>query len=212
MLDHVTGRSRGFGFVTFDSEEAVEKIFVDGQLHELGGKQVEIKRAEPKRAGGDFSYDNRPCRGGGSESYGGSFGRGSVATFEVDQDAFKATGEVNNEYGCTTRFGDAQRGSLGPFGIAVLADETLSELIPVYFYVAKNTDGGTNDGIEKTLNMIFIRIKKQQEFTTEAVIVKIDASKEWYFNRCRVYGKKIEEALPHGHCQRPGTLPLPNYR
>ena len=40
MLDHVTGRSRGFGFVTFDSEEAVEKIFVDGQLHELGGKQV----------------------------------------------------------------------------------------------------------------------------------------------------------------------------
>lgn len=40
MLDHVTGRSRGFGFVTFDSEEAVDKIFADGQLHELGGKQV----------------------------------------------------------------------------------------------------------------------------------------------------------------------------
>lgn len=77
MLDHVTGRSRGFGFVTFDSEEAVDKIFVDGQLHELGGKQVEIKRAEPKRAGGDFAYDNRSRRGGGSKSYGGSFGRGS---------------------------------------------------------------------------------------------------------------------------------------
>ncbi|KAI3759765.1 hypothetical protein L6452_07809 [Arctium lappa] len=75
MLDHVTGRSRGFGFVTFDSEEAVEKIFADGQLHELGGKQVEIKRAEPKRAGGDFPFDNRLRRGGGSKSYGG-FGRG----------------------------------------------------------------------------------------------------------------------------------------
>lgn len=77
MLDHVTGRSRGFGFVTFDSEEAVEKIFADGQLHELGGKQVEIKRAEPKRAGGDFPYDNRLRRGGGgdSKSFGG-FGRG----------------------------------------------------------------------------------------------------------------------------------------
>nr|XP_043617952.1 heterogeneous nuclear ribonucleoproteins A2/B1-like [Erigeron canadensis] len=81
MLDHVTGRSRGFGFVTFDSEEAVEKIFSDGQIHELGGKQVEIKRAEPKRAGGDFSYDNRSRRGGGSKSYGSGgsgFGRGSA--------------------------------------------------------------------------------------------------------------------------------------
>ncbi|KAJ0755633.1 putative RNA recognition motif domain, nucleotide-binding alpha-beta plait domain superfamily [Helianthus annuus] len=77
MLDHVTGRSRGFGFVTFDSEEAVDKIFADGQLHELGGKQVEIKRAEPKRVGVDFSYDNRSRRGGASKSYGGGFGRGS---------------------------------------------------------------------------------------------------------------------------------------
>lgn len=40
MLDHKTGRSRGFGFVTFETEDAVEKIFTDGQMHELGGKQV----------------------------------------------------------------------------------------------------------------------------------------------------------------------------
>ncbi|KAI3777902.1 hypothetical protein L1987_47705 [Smallanthus sonchifolius] len=77
MLDHVTGRSRGFGFVTFDSEEAVDKIFADGQIHELGGKQVEIKRAEPKRGGGDFSYDNRSRHGGGfgrGSGYGGGYG------------------------------------------------------------------------------------------------------------------------------------------
>ncbi|KAJ9537598.1 hypothetical protein OSB04_030331 [Centaurea solstitialis] len=77
MLDRTTGRSRGFGFVTFDGEDAVEKIFADGQLHELGGKQVEIKRAEPKRAGGDYSYDSRSQHGdGGSRWYGGGGGSG----------------------------------------------------------------------------------------------------------------------------------------
>ncbi|PWA60607.1 glycoside hydrolase, family 32 [Artemisia annua] len=50
--------------------------------------------------------------------------------------------QVDNEYGCTTSFGAAQRGILGPFGIAVLADGTLSEFIPVYFYIAKNIDAG----------------------------------------------------------------------
>lgn len=42
MLDHKTGRSRGFGFVTFETEDAVEKIFSDGRMHEIGGKQVSI--------------------------------------------------------------------------------------------------------------------------------------------------------------------------
>lgn len=40
MLDHTTGRSRGFGFVTFAEEEAVERIISEGKVHELGGKQV----------------------------------------------------------------------------------------------------------------------------------------------------------------------------
>jgi hypothetical protein len=40
MQDHSTGRSRGFGFVTFDSEQTVEDILAQGKMHELGGKQV----------------------------------------------------------------------------------------------------------------------------------------------------------------------------
>lgn len=42
MLDHGTGRSRGFGFVTFESEEAVEKVISEGRMHSLGGKQVRL--------------------------------------------------------------------------------------------------------------------------------------------------------------------------
>lgn len=40
MLDRESGRSRGFGFVTFDSENAVEKVLNNGRMHEIHGKQV----------------------------------------------------------------------------------------------------------------------------------------------------------------------------
>ncbi|XP_019194278.1 PREDICTED: heterogeneous nuclear ribonucleoprotein 1 [Ipomoea nil] len=71
MLDHNTGRSRGFGFVTFDNEDAVQKVLSDGRMHELNGKQVEIKRAEPKRAGGDRASEGRMHRGNSNmHSYG----------------------------------------------------------------------------------------------------------------------------------------------
>ncbi|KAJ7561377.1 hypothetical protein O6H91_03G026300 [Diphasiastrum complanatum] len=50
MLDHSTGRSRGFGFIIFDNEQTVEDILAQGKMHDFGGKQVEIKKAEPKRS------------------------------------------------------------------------------------------------------------------------------------------------------------------
>ncbi|XAR65738.1 hypothetical protein NMG60_11009941 [Bertholletia excelsa] len=47
MYDHNTQRPRGFGFITYDSEEAVEKVLIK-TFHELNGKMVEVKRAVPK--------------------------------------------------------------------------------------------------------------------------------------------------------------------
>ena len=47
MYDHNTQRPRGFGFITYDSEEAVDRV-LHKTFHELNGKMAEVKRAVPK--------------------------------------------------------------------------------------------------------------------------------------------------------------------
>ncbi|KAI8029518.1 Beta-fructofuranosidase, soluble isoenzyme I [Camellia lanceoleosa] len=63
-----------------------------------------------------------------------------IATFEVDKAALEATFEADVGYNCSTT-GAAVRGTLGPFGLLVVADDLLSEFTPVYFYVSKDIDG-----------------------------------------------------------------------
>ncbi|XP_063900260.1 RNA-binding protein Musashi homolog 1-like [Zophobas morio] len=49
MYDSFTKRSRGFGFVTFHKEDAVEAVMKEGGgWHHVDGKEVEVKRAVPK--------------------------------------------------------------------------------------------------------------------------------------------------------------------
>lgn len=47
MCDSITHRPRGFGFITYDTEEAVENV-MQKSFHELNKKVVEVKRAVPK--------------------------------------------------------------------------------------------------------------------------------------------------------------------
>ena len=46
MIDKDTGRPRGFGFVTFDSEAAVEATL--SRPLEILGKPIEVKKAQPR--------------------------------------------------------------------------------------------------------------------------------------------------------------------
>ncbi|KAH7283101.1 hypothetical protein KP509_35G060600 [Ceratopteris richardii] len=105
MLEHGTGRSRGFGFITFDSEQAVDELLSQGKVLEIGGKQVEIKKAEPKKPSDDLDrgYVPPPERVGSGYRYGG---------YDAYDDGYgKFSGSFGGPYGMRSgAYGD------GPYG------------------------------------------------------------------------------------------------
>lgn len=80
IRDHETNRSRGFGFIVFDSEEVVDDLLSKGNMVDMEGTQVEIKKAEPKKPSNQPvapTYgSNSRARSFGDDftGYGGSYG------------------------------------------------------------------------------------------------------------------------------------------
>jgi len=70
ILDNMTGRSKGFGFVTMNDEESAQKAIQELNGVDLGGKNLTVNEARPKteNSGGN--------RGGGGGYGGGNRGGG----------------------------------------------------------------------------------------------------------------------------------------
>ncbi|KAI8560785.1 hypothetical protein RHMOL_Rhmol04G0282900 [Rhododendron molle] len=89
MYDQATQRPRGFGFVSFDSEEAVDRV-LHKTFHDLNGKQVEVKRALPKDAnpgGGGRSMGGGGAGGGGGYQAGYGASGGNSGSFDGRMDS-----------------------------------------------------------------------------------------------------------------------------
>ncbi|PNY13793.1 RNA recognition motif-containing protein [Trifolium pratense] len=56
ICDHTTKRPRGFGFVVFDNDKVVDNLLADGNMIDMDGTQVEIKKAEPKKSSNSASF------------------------------------------------------------------------------------------------------------------------------------------------------------
>ncbi|XP_018472977.1 heterogeneous nuclear ribonucleoprotein 1 [Raphanus sativus] len=84
MYDHNTQRPRGFGFITFDSDDAVDRV-LHKTFHELNGKLVEVKRAVPKEVS-LVSNIRSPLHG--AASGGGGYGGGGANRMTVNNSYF----------------------------------------------------------------------------------------------------------------------------
>ncbi|CEP62399.1 Hrp1p LALA0_S05e04786g [Lachancea lanzarotensis] len=66
MLDKDTGRSRGFGFITYDTPDAVDRV-CENKFIEFKGKRIEIKRAEPRHLQKQMQQQKTQTFGGSSQ-------------------------------------------------------------------------------------------------------------------------------------------------
>ena len=69
--DRETGRSRGFGFVTFSSEQSMRDAIEGMNGKELDGRNITVNEAQSRRSGGGGGG-----YGGGGGGYGGGRGGG----------------------------------------------------------------------------------------------------------------------------------------
>ncbi|KAH7660229.1 heterogeneous nuclear ribonucleoprotein A1/A3 protein [Dioscorea alata] len=106
ITDHSTNRSRGFGFIVFDSEQVVDDLLAKGNMIDLAGSQVEIKKAEPKKA------SNPPSSAYGSNFRARSFGDGDG---DGDGDGAGGFGSSYSGFG-SSGFGPAPYRGLGGYG------------------------------------------------------------------------------------------------
>jgi RNA recognition motif-containing protein len=67
MMDRVSGRPRGFGFVTMGTPEEAQKAIAALNGSQLGGRALTVNVAKPRE-------ERAPGGGGGRREYGGSGG------------------------------------------------------------------------------------------------------------------------------------------
>ncbi|KAM7253408.1 hypothetical protein ACFE04_008760 [Oxalis oulophora] len=114
MYDQNTQRPRGFGFISFESEDAVDMV-LHKTFHDLSGKQVEVKRALPK--------DANPGGGsrGNSSGYQGFGGNSSSYDNRMDSNRYMQSQNAAGgfpAYGSSGYFGPASNGmGYGGYGI-----------------------------------------------------------------------------------------------
>jgi cold-inducible RNA-binding protein len=76
MMNSMTGQSRGFGFVMYEHAESAESALAQKGNHMVDGKNVDVKRCEPRQSAGGKGGKGGMGKGGGKGGGYGGYGGG----------------------------------------------------------------------------------------------------------------------------------------
>jgi len=76
IMDRESGRSKGFGFVTFSDQAGADKAISEMAEYEYEGRNLNVKKANPRTGGGGGGGFRSGGGGGGYQSGGGGYGGG----------------------------------------------------------------------------------------------------------------------------------------
>ncbi|KAK4727480.1 hypothetical protein R3W88_032397 [Solanum pinnatisectum] len=127
IRDHVSKWSRGFGFIEYDEEQVVDNLLSQGNMIDMLGNQVEIKKVElkkPSHPGPSYSSESRgrayndSYDGGFGDSYnnfgsGRGFGSTLYRSYRGMSGRFGDYGYGGGEFG--GRYGDFGAGEFGSY-------------------------------------------------------------------------------------------------
>jgi RNA recognition motif-containing protein len=84
ITDRETGRSRGFGFVEFSTEEAADIAIQNWDGRELGGRSLTVNEAKERSRGNGDRGNGSPRNEGGGGHRGGKRRRGRRDSYDSD--------------------------------------------------------------------------------------------------------------------------------
>lgn len=105
MKDRETGRSRGFGFVTYGTQQEADAAIAGLNEQDLDGRRIRVNMANSRPAGGVGGM------GGGAPAYGGNYGGGyGQAGAQAGFQAGGQQGYGQQAYGQQPGYGAPQQG------------------------------------------------------------------------------------------------------
>jgi|ERR1700689_688068 RNA recognition motif-containing protein len=90
IMDKVSGRSRGFGFVEMSDDESARKAIAELDGATVEGRAIKVNEAKPK--------EDKPFGGGGNRGGGGGFGGGGRGGYGGGRGGGGDRGGYNNRY------------------------------------------------------------------------------------------------------------------